>query len=110
RLSTHLVVAASHDEVVVFIITRREPNILVLGSAVVDEAVLDCALGNPNSDYICPVVVQFRHDTELLERDVGRLNRIVAFNGAPALGFDSHLFDLAVHGYCPLLFDGKSSS
>lgn len=102
---SHLVVASSHHHVVVLVITRRQADIFVLLCVVVEKAVLDAALWHSDRDAVRSIKFQLCDDTEFLQWDTSRLDRIFGFDGMTFLGFDFDALVAEAENFDSLLGD-----
>ena len=82
---THLVVAATYYEVVVFV-TSSYSHIMIGFGFVVQKAILNVVFGHPNCNAVRAHVLHLCNDTELLQWNVGGLDCVLACNGVPIQG------------------------
>lgn len=87
-LLADLMVAATDDHVIVFVVALGQTHVLVLLGVVIEQTVLDGALGHAHSDAVGAVILELGDDAQLLEGDAGGLDGVLGLDGVAALGSD----------------------
>lgn len=104
-----LVVAPANNHVVVLVIALGQPHVLVGLGVVVEQAVLDAALGHANGDAVGAVELELDDDAEFLEGHAGGFDGVLGLDGVPGFGLDLDGFVAEAEDFDAFFRDGHDA-